>query len=145
MGLEMTDENKTERLHMLISPSELKAIDDWGYKNRIRTKAESVRRLCQIGLAYDRDGTDLQRRTERALRATLVVLDKLKKTGQDVPKGLRGGLVMVLEEQVAANKAVTSALVAGSILQDGSDMREVDQLMAEASEWIGKLVGEGKE
>ena len=48
----MTDENKTERLHMLISPSELKAIDDWGFKNRIRTKAEAVRRLCQIGLEF---------------------------------------------------------------------------------------------
>lgn len=46
-------ENKTERVQLLMSPSELEAIDRWGNENGIRTRAESMRRLCQIGLHLD--------------------------------------------------------------------------------------------
>lgn len=44
------DEQKTERLNLFISPSELKAIDDWAWANRIRSRSEAIRRLCKIGL-----------------------------------------------------------------------------------------------
>lgn len=43
-------QKKTERLHMLISPNEIAAIDDYRFAHRISTRAEAVRRLCQIGL-----------------------------------------------------------------------------------------------
>ena len=43
-------ENKTERVQLLMTPSEVEAIDDWGFANRIRTRAEAIRRLCQVGL-----------------------------------------------------------------------------------------------
>lgn len=46
-------ENKTQHLHILMAPSEVDAIDDWGFRNRIRTRAEAIRRLCQIGMALD--------------------------------------------------------------------------------------------
>lgn len=46
----MADENKTERVQLLMTPSELKAIDDWSFENRIRGRAEAIRRLCEIGL-----------------------------------------------------------------------------------------------
>ena len=48
-----TTENKTQHLHILMAPSEVKAIDDWGFSNRIRTRGEAIRRLCQMGLAVD--------------------------------------------------------------------------------------------
>ena len=44
------DEQKTERFNMFMSPSEMKAIDDWAWQVKIRSKSEAVRRLCQIGL-----------------------------------------------------------------------------------------------
>jgi hypothetical protein len=43
----------TERLHVLISPEELRAVDDWGWAQRIRSKGEVVRRLIQRGLKPD--------------------------------------------------------------------------------------------
>lgn len=52
-------ENKTERVQLLMAPSEVEAIDDWGFKNRIRTRAEAIRRLCQIGMAVDEHTADL--------------------------------------------------------------------------------------
>ncbi|KAB2705050.1 MULTISPECIES: hypothetical protein [Brucella] len=47
------EEQKTERFNMFMSPSEMKAIDDWAWENKIRSKSEAVRRLCQIGIAAD--------------------------------------------------------------------------------------------
>lgn len=51
----LPDDKKTERLHMLISPSELDAIDDWRFAKRLPTRAEAVRRLVQIGKVADRN------------------------------------------------------------------------------------------
>lgn len=42
-----TNEPKSERFNMFISPSEMSAIDDWAWKNRIRSKSEAVRRLAR--------------------------------------------------------------------------------------------------
>lgn len=53
------DELKSERVQLLMTPSEVKAIDDWGFENRIRTRAEAIRRLCQIALAFDAEGPAL--------------------------------------------------------------------------------------
>lgn len=44
-------DKKTERLHMLISPAEIEAIETWRFANRIQTRAEAVRRLVKIGLS----------------------------------------------------------------------------------------------
>lgn len=43
-------ETDTERLHVKITSDEIAAIDDWRYLNRIPSRSEAVRRLCQIGL-----------------------------------------------------------------------------------------------
>ncbi|MCF3638716.1 hypothetical protein LXM94_01860 [Rhizobium sp. TRM95111] len=48
-----TGQKKTERLHMLISPDELEAIDEWRFANRVGTRADAVRRLCDRGLKFD--------------------------------------------------------------------------------------------
>ncbi|MEF2074369.1 hypothetical protein [Consotaella aegiceratis] len=47
------DEPKSERFNMFISKSEMDAIDEWAWKNRIRSKSEAVRRLVQIALTID--------------------------------------------------------------------------------------------
>ncbi|MBB5044033.1 hypothetical protein [Shinella fusca] len=56
----MSDELKTIKFQLMLSPSEAAAIDDWGFKNRIRTRAEAIRRLCQIGLQAE-DGAKIIR------------------------------------------------------------------------------------
>jgi len=54
-------ENKTERIQLLMTPGEVKAIDDWGFKNRIRTRAEAIRRLCRIGMIWDENAEPLRK------------------------------------------------------------------------------------
>ncbi|MBD8556925.1 hypothetical protein IFT84_20660 [Rhizobium sp. CFBP 8762] len=47
----MPDEMKTIKFQLMLSPREAELIDNWGFSNRIRSRAEAMRRLCEIGLA----------------------------------------------------------------------------------------------
>jgi Arc/MetJ-type ribon-helix-helix transcriptional regulator len=44
-------EKKTVRVQVVMAPSEVDQIDDWGFKHRIRSRSEVVRRLLLAGLA----------------------------------------------------------------------------------------------
>lgn len=45
------DQKKTIKFQMMMSPAEAEGLDDWGFKRRIRSRAEVIRRLCQVGLS----------------------------------------------------------------------------------------------
>ncbi|MDK1494003.1 hypothetical protein QN219_28890 [Sinorhizobium sp. 7-81] len=47
------DEPKTIKFQLMLSEAEAKAIDDWGFENRIRSRAEAIRRLCAAALELD--------------------------------------------------------------------------------------------
>lgn len=46
----MVKEPRENRVHIMFSDEELRELDDWGFENRIRTRAQVIRRLCQIGI-----------------------------------------------------------------------------------------------
>ncbi|MCF3642997.1 hypothetical protein LXM94_23830 [Rhizobium sp. TRM95111] len=46
-------ELKDQRIPIMMTESEVKKIDDWSFQQRIRSRGEAIRRLCQIGLAFD--------------------------------------------------------------------------------------------
>ena len=47
----MTDEErKTIRIPVLMTPSELSALDDWAFANRVRSRGEAIRRLIEAGI-----------------------------------------------------------------------------------------------
>ncbi|MDH6235164.1 hypothetical protein M2281_005786 [Mesorhizobium soli] len=48
------DEPRQNRIPFMMSDSELSAVDEWRFSNRIGTRAEAIRRLCQLGLAADK-------------------------------------------------------------------------------------------
>lgn len=47
----MASDKKTLKFQMMMSPSEAEILDDWMFKNRVRSRAEAIRRLCQVGLS----------------------------------------------------------------------------------------------
>ncbi|MCB1468484.1 MAG: hypothetical protein KDK08_15360 [Rhizobiaceae bacterium] len=47
------DEPRQNRIPFMMSDSELEAVDNWRFANKIGTRAEAIRRLCQIGLRFD--------------------------------------------------------------------------------------------
>jgi len=48
----MTDspEPKDKRVPLVMTASELKAIDDWSFERRIRSRSEAIRQLVALGL-----------------------------------------------------------------------------------------------
>jgi hypothetical protein len=46
-----TDLTRGERLQIMLSPDELKAVDDFRYKKRMPSRAAAVRELFRLGLA----------------------------------------------------------------------------------------------
>jgi hypothetical protein len=46
-------EGKTERVHLVITEPEIEAIEAWRYNNRVPSKSEAIRKLCQVGLAVE--------------------------------------------------------------------------------------------
>lgn len=51
----MEKHSRENRVPIMFSDEEITAIDDWGFSNRIRTRAEAIRRLCQMGIIFDRE------------------------------------------------------------------------------------------
>lgn len=47
-------EGKTVKFQMMLEPSMAETVDDWGFANRIRTRAEAIRSLIKKGLAAER-------------------------------------------------------------------------------------------
>ena len=51
---QMTDKPKDQRIPVMMSADEVEAIDDWSFKNRIRSRSEAIRQLIQVGLKADK-------------------------------------------------------------------------------------------
>lgn len=49
----MAEELKTERVTTMMTPAEVKAVDDWSFAQRIRSRGEAIRRLIERGLAAE--------------------------------------------------------------------------------------------
>ncbi|MUO30814.1 MULTISPECIES: ribbon-helix-helix protein, CopG family [Rhizobium/Agrobacterium group] len=50
-------ELKDLRISVMMTESDLKAIDNWSFENRIRSRGEAIRRLFRMGLeATPQDG-----------------------------------------------------------------------------------------
>lgn len=47
-------DSESKRLQMVITEDELARIDEWQHAHAIPSRSEAIRRLCQIGLRYDR-------------------------------------------------------------------------------------------
>lgn len=49
-------EKLTERLNMFLTPSQVEAINDFRFNNRIGTLSEAVRQLIKLGLEHSEEG-----------------------------------------------------------------------------------------
>lgn len=48
-------EKKDVRIQLVISPSEVEALDEWRAKQRIWSRSEAIRRLIADGVAKDKE------------------------------------------------------------------------------------------
>ena len=71
----MGELNRGERLQIMLTDDELKAVDDWRFKVRMPSRAAAVRELLKRGLAAE--GFDLANRTTKSKDFGVVGSEKL--------------------------------------------------------------------
>lgn len=49
----MTDELKDQRIPIMMSPSEVAAVDDWMFARRMKSRAAAIRELIKYGTEYE--------------------------------------------------------------------------------------------
>lgn len=76
-------EQRENRIHMYLSNEERDAIDDWRYANRVATRSEAIRRLCQIGLTFDQSRSDLVATYMTAQDAATRIVELSKRAAED--------------------------------------------------------------
>lgn len=54
----MTKELKDQRIAIMLTPSELKEVDDWSFARRIRSRGEAIRQLIRAGLGAEQATKD---------------------------------------------------------------------------------------
>lgn len=52
----MSSPRKTLKFQMMMSPEEAKTLDDWMFANRLRSRAEAIRRLIALGFTVSQEG-----------------------------------------------------------------------------------------
>lgn len=75
------DEPRQNRIPFMMSDTELAAVDEWRFANKIATRAEAIRRLCQIGLRFDEAADDLHKDVN-------AIMERLVEAASEVNAGL---------------------------------------------------------
>ena len=62
MGIHMSEIDRDIRLQIMLSPEEMRALEDWRFSRRMPSRASAIRELLKRGLAADgfllaRDGS----------------------------------------------------------------------------------------
>ena len=62
MGIHMSEMERDIRLQIMLSPEEMRALEDWRFSRRMPSRASAIRELLKRGLAADgfllaRDGS----------------------------------------------------------------------------------------
>lgn len=79
-------EPREHRIHMYLSKEELEAIDTWRFQNRVATRSEAIRRLCQSALIFDRRLPAILENSETSLASSKALLQDLLARDREVPE-----------------------------------------------------------
>lgn len=136
-------EPKSARFNMFISPTELEAIDEWAWANKIRSKSDAVRRLCQIGLAFDRERREAKHlirdgmvSTTSAIRALLEEAATLTDEQNVVLRRIAQGLLEGHTAQLAAFQNMVETDSTDRIMIEEN---EIEDLLKKAAELRKRL------
>ncbi|WP_168879986.1 hypothetical protein [Rhizobium sp. P28RR-XV] len=112
-GTAMADELKTIKFQMMLSETEAGQIDDWGFARKIRSRAEAIRRLCQIGMKANDAVVPLTEATIEALASARALknnaaasLQALRETNPDLSTELERSFVELLSTVLSVGQEV---------------------------------------
>ncbi len=87
-------------------------IDDWRFKNRIATRADAIRRLCQIGMMFDDNRMELMALLGKVVEPATKLPNVLNKHNANIdnPQSLSGldrDLIRIILQVTSALASMT--------------------------------------
>jgi metal-responsive CopG/Arc/MetJ family transcriptional regulator len=61
----MSEEKRTIRVPLLLTPEEAKELDDWQFSNRLRTRSDALREMMRRAIRQSREHPSGQERPDR--------------------------------------------------------------------------------
>lgn len=132
------DELKTIKFQMMLSESEATALDDWGFANRIKSRAEVIRRLCQIGLLAVEETHNLRRNKNATVDEMIAFLER-SDAAQRRGEGIDPNDVGLLRFAFAVTQAAIHAGGIADIVDALSKGSDLESAIAAANEEKKKL------
>jgi hypothetical protein len=126
----MADEKelKDQRVPIMMTPSELEAIDDWMFKNRIRSRGEAIRRLCRVGLEADEGIDKLTDEMVGLSDAIFALLHEDSNRTRPLSREVMKNLFRLMDSHAAV-------FVPAGIMRRG----KIEEALANAAEWKERL------
>lgn len=144
-------ELKDQRIPIMMSNSELTALDDWSFKNRIRSRGEAIRRLIHIGLEVDQRSQELFEQSDSALKLYRRRSDDLLALFSDPqrsPKDVATAAAEILPELLSQLKALSIIGMQTSIpivpfqaVPDFEDAQELGKAFRDFTDEVDKHKG----
>jgi hypothetical protein len=142
-------DSESKRLQMVITEDELHAIEEWQFSNRVPSKSEAIRRLCQLGLLFDRKFPKLIDKTKMPLNASKLPEGKDLKTGEEINQ-LILSLYSIVAESREFELGILNAII--SITAEAQALRmpgiknalEISQSLRARAESLGEDTEEGR-
>lgn len=141
-------ELKDQRIPIMMSNSELTALDDWSFKNRIRSRGEAIRRLIHIGLEVDQRSQELFEQSDLALKMYKRRSSELLSLFSDPkrsPKDVATVAAEILPELLSQLKALsivgmqtTIPIVPFKAMPDFEDAQELGKAFREFTDEVDK-------
>lgn len=75
----MSELNRADRLQIMLTPEEIRALDDWRFANRMPSRAAAIRELLRRGLAVD--AGDLETAGKHSMRFGILEESAPKRNG----------------------------------------------------------------
>jgi hypothetical protein len=131
-------ELKDQRIPIMMTEAELQAIDDWMFKNRLRSRGEAIRRLCQIGMDHETRDVGLNDALRRLFAVIPDVLGLMPKRASKA-----GGIIATDEAAMVIDRLYSASLQMMLLL--GAKQHTTAELLSADLEKIGLKSAELKE
>ncbi|AVA21584.1 hypothetical protein [Rhizobium sp. NXC24] len=150
---------RENRVPIMMSEDELKTIDDWRFGNRIATRSDAIRRLCQIGARFDASSSQLYQLSGTAWGDAIEFFKQLMKwdpnadqSAPDIERQLKQQFGEVFSKQIEIFYLVKSLTMetasmksAGNFIDATADAKAASEKIAEGRAEAERLLEKMRE
>lgn len=153
----MADDKKTLKFQMMMAPTEAEVLDDWMFKNRIRSRAEAIRRLTQIALTVEPIVDEFQKLWKEIGSADGKIGTSILDAWANIDSATTEDIIRAFDKaygsltapalelglQASKLKAVYDALKAGEDVEEAlRKVEEENKAIDKTRDWVRKSWGE---